>query len=375
MIAACDLCLRRAWLLGELAGHLDLVRADMSALLGLGDVELIAAVGGRRREGLMARLSKFAAASTRRAAETAGLEMICRCDPRYPARLLALAGPPAALYVAGGMSRFLAAAEAQPVAIVGSRKASSYGTGVARALARSLAAAGVAVISGMALGIDSAAHQGALAAAYDATDRRPAAAGEAAPIPTLAVLPGPAHEPYPRTARALHRQLVKLGAAVSEIPPGTSVRSWMFLARNRIIAGVAAMTIVVEAGPGSAALLTARNAPELGRPVGAVPGRITAPQSAGPNRLIREGAHLTSSAQDVLDLLFEAGTRTAVIDHRPKLSSELRALLAAIEEGHDTPAALLRQGVVPEEGLAALASLELAGYVHRGPGGRFTVMP
>jgi DNA processing protein len=149
----------------------------------------------------------------------------------------------------------------------------------------------------------------------------------------------------------------------------------MFLARNRTIAGLAAMTIVVEAGSRSAALLTARHARVLGRDVGAVPGRITAPQAGGPNHLINDGAAVVSSVQDILDLLFEAGTRAAPADDRPELGPELRALLAAIEQGHDTQGALLRQGILAEEGLAALASLELGGYVRRGAGGRLTVIP
>ena len=149
----------------------------------------------------------------------------------------------------------------------------------------------------------------------------------------------------------------------------------MFLARNRIIAGLAAMTIVVEADRESGAMLTTRHAAELGRPIGAVPGRVTAPQAAGPNHLIAGGAQVICSAQDVLDRLFEAGTRTAPADDRPGLSAELSSLLAAIAAGHDTAAALLRHGVVAEQGLAALASLELAGYLRRGAGGRFTVMP
>jgi DNA processing protein len=211
----------------------------------------------------------------------------------------------------------------------------------------------------MAAGIDCAAHQGALSTGG----------------PTFAVLPGPADQPYPRGARGLYRQLLTAGATISELPPGVGVRSWMFLARNRITAGLASITIVVEAGDRSAALLTARHAAQLGRLVGAVPGRITAPQAAGPNRLISEGAHLVSGAQDVLDLLFEAGTHTAPADDRPSLSSELTELLTAIEAGDDTAAALLRRGILADEGLAALASLELAGYVRRGPGGKFTVLP
>jgi DNA processing protein len=148
----------------------------------------------------------------------------------------------------------------------------------------------------------------------------------------------------------------------------------MFLARNRIIAALSAMTVVVEAGLGSGALVTAEHAAELGRELGAVPGRITSPQASGPNRLIRDGARAVSSAQDVLDLLFEAGTRVAPADDRPELSEDLQAVLQAVEAGHDTPAALVRHGVVREPPLAALAWLELTGYLSRGPGGRFTAV-
>jgi DNA processing protein len=148
----------------------------------------------------------------------------------------------------------------------------------------------------------------------------------------------------------------------------------MFLARNRIIAGLAAMTIVVEAGQDSGALLTVRCAEALERPVGAVPGRITSPQAAGPHSLIGRGAHLVDGPQPVLDLLFGVGERTAA-DDRPELSDSLQVLLEVIRAGDDTPAALRRRGIRPEDSLAALALLELAGYVQRGPGGRFTVMP
>jgi DNA processing protein len=328
----------------------------------LSDEELVAAVGGRLRDQLLSRLAGADTDELRRDAGRAGLALLCRCDPAYPIRLRDLASPPSVLHIAGDPERLAAAAASEPVAIVGSRAGSAYGTGVARALARGLAAAGVPVISGMAMGIDSAAHEGALSVG-----------GRAAP--SLAVLPGPASDPYPRGARGLHRRLLAAGAAISEMPPGVGVRPWMFLARNRIIAGLAAMTVVVEAGEGSAALLTTRYAAELGRPVGAVPGRVTFPQAIGPNQLIREGAHLISRVQDVLDLLFEAGTRSAPTDDRPALSEEMRAMLAAIEQGHDTPGALLRRAVLPEDGLAALASLELAGYVQRGAGGRFIVLP
>lgn len=356
---ACDRCLARAWLLARVSGHLDQVRSELDQVLALASDELIAAVGGRRREELQRQLERFDAESARSGAIEAGLELICRCDHAYPLRLAELPGAPAVLHVAGGLNRFLALAAADPVAIVGARRTSSYGVEVARSLGRGLACAGVTVLSGMALGIDSAAHAGALS--VDG--------------PTIAVLPGPADTPYPRAHRGLYRQLVAAGAAVSELPPGVAVRRWMFPARNRIIAALAAMTVVIEAGVRSGALLTAAFASDLGRPLGAVPGRVTAPLAVGPNGLLATGAHLVRGPQDVLDALFGEGARTASTDDRPKLDPEQRRLLGAIADGHDTAGALAAAGVAPDKGLAALASLELAGYILRGPGGRFAVVP
>lgn len=354
---ACSRCLARPWLLGALSGHLDNVRGEIDELLRLDDGELIAAVGGRRRQELERALSRFDDEPARRRAREAGLEAICRCNSGYPSALAGLASAPAVLYVAGGVDRLLALVGADPVAIVGARDASAYGVDIARSLGRGLASAGVGVISGMALGIDSAAHAGALCTG-----------------PTIAVLPGPADHPYPRARRGLYRQLLGAGAAVSELPPGTVIRRWMFPARNRIIAGLASMTIVVEAGARSGALLTARVAQALDRPVGAVPGRVTSAQAVGPNRLLADGASLISCAQDVLDALFGAGVRDATREIRPELDAEQRSLLGAIAAGHDTSDALARAGVSPQQGLVELASLELGGYIRRGPGGRYAVV-
>ena len=359
MSGACDQCLARPWLLGALSGHLDRQRAQIEELLALGDGDLIAAVGGGLRGELTRQLDCLDADSVRWRALDAGLEPICRCDPAYPQRLTALAAAPAVLYVAGGLERFLALASADPVAVVGARRASSYGIEVARSLGRGLASAGVAVVSGMALGIDSAAHDGALS-------------GEGQ---TIAVLPGPADAPYPRSRQRLYRRLVSTGVAVSELPPGVPVRRWMFPARNRLIAALAAMTVVVEAGARSGALLTAARARELGCPLGAVPGRVTSAQSVGPNRLLAEGASVVRDPQDVLDAVFGAGVRAAPRETRPELDAEASALLRAIAAGHDTAGALARAGVAPDRGLAALAALELAGYIRRGAGGRFAVVP
>jgi DNA processing protein len=262
--------------------------------------------------------------------------------------------------VAGDLRRLLELAAGDPVAIVGARKPSAYGREVARSLGRGLAVSGITVVSGMAVGVDSAAHAGALDVAG----------------PTLAVLPGSADRPYPAGMRTLHRRIVAGGAAVSELGPDTSIRRWMFLARNRIIAALSAMTVVVEAGERSGALVTARLAREIGRPVGAVPGRVTTPQAAGPHGLLAAGACLVRGPQDVLDHLFGARVRLAGARHgRREAPVELRPLLAAIEDGHETAAALARAGFAPEEGLAALAALELDGFVRRGVGGRFSVVP
>jgi DNA processing protein len=328
-------------------------------VLALADEDLIAAVAGQHEGVIRRELAGFEADHARSRAAGAGLGLICRCEPGYPARLRALESPPPVLHVAGGLERFLQLAGEEPVAIVGARRASSYGLEIARSLGRGLGCAGITVLSGMALGIDSAAHAGALSGG----------------APTVAVLPGAADRPYPATKRALHREICSGGAAVSELPPGTAVWRWTFPARNRIVAALAATTIVVEAGERSGALLTAGFARSLGRPVGAVPGRVTSPVSAGPNALLAAGAYVVRDPQDVLDQLFGAGVRSVPSENKPELAPELRVLLAAIGDGHDTAGALERAGFPAQQGLAALASLELAGYVRRGAGGRFSVTP
>lgn len=355
---ACPACLARAWLLARLAGHLDPVRARVEELLALDPELLIEAVGGAHRGELAHQLAQFDPVAARARAETARLTLVCRCDPSYPAALEALAAPPAVLHVAGGGERLRGLLGESPVAIVGSRRPSAYGLDVARSLARGLAAAGITVLSGMALGIDTAAHRGAL----DVTGG------------TIAVLPAGADRPYPASARALHDRIRREGAVVSELPPGTRARRWMFPARNRVIAALAAMTIVVEGRRDSGALLTAARARELGRPVGAVPGRVTSPLAAGPHELLRAGAELISGPEDVLDGVLGLG-RGAVATHRRPLDPQLDALLEALAEGHEPEVALDRAGVGADRGLAALASLELAGRVRREAGGRYSVLP
>lgn len=354
-MSACDRCLARAWLLARLAGHLEVERGRIAGALELCDEELIEAVAGDQVASVLEEHERFDAGCARLRAEGAGLALICRCEPDYPPRVKELGSAPAVLHVGGDLERFLTLAHSDPVAIVGSRRSSPYGAELAQSLGRGLGASGVPVVSGMALGIDSAAHAGALAAR----------------APTVAVLPGGADRPYPASKRALHRRIHLTGAVVSELPPGTPVRRWMFPARNRLIAALSAATIVVEARGRSGALITAAIAHELGRPVGAVPGRVTSSLSEGPHELLLRGAFLIRGAQDVLDLLYGAGVRHAPSGNREPLPPELQALLGAIAAGNDTARSLAEAGFGLEQALAGVGALELAGYVRRGAGGRF----
>jgi DNA processing protein len=358
-VRACASCLARTWLLDRLAGHLDAVRGQIFDALALSDRDLIAAVAGKRRDAVSAEYNRVRSRALRERFTAGGLRLMCRCDSAYPRQLLSMPAPPAVLHIAGDVTRFRELVDAEPVAIVGSRRASSYGLEVARSLGSRLAVAGLPVLSGMAFGIDSAAHVGALEAPGD----------------TIAVLPGGADRAYPPAKRALYRRIRETGAVVSELPPSASVRRWMFLARNRVIAALSAMTVVVEAGEQSGALVTAAQAEELGRVVGAVPGRVTSPYAAGPHLLLARGATVVAGAQDVLDALFGPGARLAPTHERPRLDPQLERLLAAISGGLDTVAALARAGFDAGDGIAGLSALELAGVVRREPGGRYSVLP
>jgi DNA processing protein len=346
-------------LLARLSGHLDKERRRVEEILELSDAELIAALGGACRDVVRGEYARAIPTALHERATAAGLEPLCRCHPHYPQRLLELSSPPAVLHVGGDLERFIQLMRSDPVAIVGARRASGYGLEVARALGRGVASAGVAVVSGMAIGIDSAAHAGALDVA----------------APTVAVLPGGAEQPYPAGKRSLYNRIREAGAVISELPPGTAVRRWMFPARNRIIAGLSAAAVVVEARERSGALLTSSSATELGRPVGAVPGRVTSPLAEGPHRLLARGATIIRGPQDVLDLLFGRGARAAPARARVALTDELEGLLQAVADGHDTIAALARVGLPADQVLAALSALELTGYVRREAGGRYRVVP
>ena len=283
---------------------------------------------------------------------------MCRCDAGYPEGLRELADPPAVLHVAGRQ----AALAADPgVAIVGARRGTPYGIEVARSLGRGLHAAGVPVVSGLALGVDSAAHLGALAAG-----------GTARPV---AVLAGGADVPYPASRRRLYRELAERGAVVSELPPGFTPYRWCFVARNRLIAGLAAATVVVEATERSGSLTTADFAEQLGRPVGAVPGPGHLALLRGHERAARGGrgrdprrraTSSTSSAAPAFAPLAPARRPPAV-----PLEPRLRRLLDAIERGGGSLAELATDPDATRQVLADLTDLELRGLVRRGFGGRY----
>jgi DNA processing protein len=208
----------------------------------------------------------------------------------------------------------------------------------------------------MALGIDSAAHSGALEVGG----------------PTITVLASGADVAYPASKRRLHRALVRSQAAISEMPPGFTPFRWCFPARNRTIAGLASLTIVVEATERSGSLITADLAQELGRAVGAVPGPVTAARCAGSNALLRDGALVIRHAQDALDEALGIGVATALTGRRAEeLEPQLRSLLRRVEGGRDTVSALAATPAQAQDALAGLSELELLGFVRRVPGGRY----
>lgn len=360
---ACDACLRRTRLLGMLAGHVERARHErrLGQLLALADDDLLRAVAGRRRAVVAMELECFDAEAARASARAAGLALRCRHADGYPPALLAADDAPAVLHVAGDAGA-LPGERDIAIAVVGARRASGYGLEAARSLGRGLAAAGITVVSGLALGVDAAAHAGALEVGG----------------PTIAVLAGGAEQPYPRSKAAVHRRIAALrgSCVISEMPPGFVPFRWGFPARNRIIAGLAQATVVVEAAQRSGSLITAEMAQDLGRVVAAVPGPVTSPVSAGTNALLRDGAELVRDAQDLLDALLGPGSvRVARGPDPASLAAPLRALLDRLGERPATPAALLRDGEDPDAVVAGLVELELLGFARRGPGGAYAAVP
>jgi DNA processing protein len=364
-VSACDRCLRRTALIARLAPHVERGRRHrrkLSEMLSLPDERLIEALAGEQRAAIAGEHARFDPAPARARHEAAAMHADCRHDRRYPPRMLEAGDAPAVLHVAGDLERLavLADRDAPAVAIVGARRAGIDGLEVARGLGRGLAAAGVTVVSGMALGIDAAAHAGALDVGG----------------PTITVLASGADVAYPASKRGLHRELVRSQAAISEMPPGFQPFRWCFPARNRTIAGLSSMTIVVEATERSGSLITADLAQELGRAVGAVPGPVTLTRCTGSNALLRDGAHVIRDAQDALDEVLGVGVATALARRRPEeLEPPLRLLLRRVEDGRDTISSLASTPAAAQGAIVGLAELERLGFVRRGPGGHYVRLP
>lgn len=343
----------RTWL--QLMAHFG---TAAEALEGLPEMS---ARGGRRRP--LKPCPERDAEAELAALEELGGKMVLLGDPDYPAALAAIPDPPPALSVLGDAARLTGPA----VGMVGMRNGSAAGRKFARVLAGDLGAAGVVVVSGMARGIDAAAHEGSLATG------------------SVAVLAGGVDMPYPRENAGLYDRLISQGAVVSDQPLGTVATARHFPPRNRIVSGLSLGVAVVEANLRSGSLITARLANEQGRIVFAVPGSPLDPRAAGPNDLLRQGAVLVENAEDVLaaieGMVRPAGPapETAAkpdIPSSDEVDDSIRGIVAD-RLGH---APLTVDELVRECQLSAasvqtvLLELELAGRVSRQPGNRVSLI-
>lgn len=360
---ACRACASRGLLLASLAAHLDRgvdrrTGGRAKDVLALGDVSLVAAMSpddGVER----LRRARSDEAHEQLEARLAGAGCWSTCMHRdgFPPSLAALeAGAPRALFAAGDAHVLGRLRPECSVTVVGSRRAGAYGRDVAHELSRLLASSGITVISGLALGVDSAAHEGALAGA-----------GE-----TVAVLGTGAERSYPRSRRHLYERIRTQGLVLSELPPGAPTFRWMFPARNRVMAALAGITVVVEAAERSGSLITAEMALDAGRQVGAVPGPVTSWRSSGTNKLLADGAAVVRDAQDVLDLLLGPG-QEMVREFGPPLDPGDLPVLGAIESGASSADAVSAvTGIGFRAALGALGRLERSGYIKGDATGSYT---
>jgi DNA processing protein len=360
---ACGDCLRRAWLVAALAGHIDKA-VDRTPgnrareLLALPDEALAEAMARSRARTFLQRAAERDPVRMLAAISGSGAWASCRHDDLYPEALRDLGDAPAVIFGRGRVEILEGLERDAAVTIVGSRRPSRYGRELATELGAELGAAGFAVVSGLALGIDSAAQAGAVRAGGL----------------TVAVLGCGVDVAYPPRNARLCSEIAERGLVIAELPPGTKPRRWTFPARNRIMAALGAMTVVVEARERSGSLITAEMAQDLSRDVGAVPGLVGSSPAAGTNGLIREGAHLIRSAQDVLDGLLGPGVerRSVIAPAGPALDDELTAVLDLVERGAATADSLARASDLEPGPLATvLVRLELAGYVRCNSDGRY----
>lgn len=289
-------------------------------------------------------------ASALRWSDQPGNRLLTLADPDYPQTLLETPNPPTLLY-AKGRTDLLAE---RCIAIVGSRSPTPQGARDAEAFAQALADAGITVVSGLALGIDGAAHRGALRGRGG----------------TVAVVGTGIDRVYPARHRDLARAIAENGCLLSEFPLGSAALRNHFPRRNRIIAGLARGVLVVEAAHASGSLITARLAADAGRDVFAIPGSIHSPLSKGCHRLIKDGAKLVDDVRDILDELAPGETASRRVS-QPQPADPGGLLLALGHEACDIDTLLARTGMSPEGLAAALLHLELEGRLAALPGGRY----
>jgi DNA processing protein len=348
---ACPDCLRRSWLLAGLGPYIEkiatgAVGSRSPELLRLSNEDLLAAAAPKVAAQLLGRVAALSERQLATELLAAQCWACCRHGDLYPTGLRDAPDAPWALVGRGDPGLLDGLEPFGAVTIVGARRATSYGREIARELGRELAAAGMVVVSGLAFGVDACAHRGAIDAGR-----------------TIAVLGCGPDTAYPAAHRSLWRQICEKGLVISEFPPGAPPWRWTFPARNRIMAALAGMTVVVEAAARSGSLITADLAADLGRDLGAVPGPVTSRASAGPNNLLAGGACLVRDAQDVLDAMLGAGA-TQLDRGGPALSPVLAEVLATVEAGEsscDGIAAVL--GLIGSDAAAAISRLELLGYV------------
>jgi len=349
--SACEQCLRRAWLIASLSGNIQISCSDkpgnrIPELLRLDDEDLARAVAPKDTDQVLSENTSIS--HGHRVAELIDSDCWACClhDDHFPEGLRDGADAPRVLIGKGQGFPLADITMPATVTVVGSRRATGYGLEVSRSLSKELAASGLNVVSGMALGIDGSAHRGALERGR-----------------TVAVLASGPDRPYPVSHSRLYRQILESGLVISEMPPGIQPRRWGFPARNRIMAALSQMTIVVEAAYRSGSLITAEMAADAGREVGAVPGQVTVGPAAGTNDLIANGAALIRDARDVIDRFIGVGA-TPPRAKGPPLEPDLRGVLDAVERGCSTVD--MNADFVARDATdvaVCLARLEVMGYI------------
>lgn len=322
------------------------------------ELQKVPGVGAKLASGIDADLLGLAADAELRMASQKDTEILCIADPRYPALLREIPDPPRILYVRGDLSVLASPS----IGMVGSRAATVYGKKIAHDFGRQLAAHGLVVVSGAALGIDGASHWGAVESGR-----------------TIGVLGCGVDVVYPKHHRDLYGAIVENGALVSEYPFGVRPEPFRFPARNRIISGLSLGVIVVEAASKSGSLITAELALDQGRDVFAIPGRVDSPKSHGAHRLLQEGAMLVQSVDDIIRaLVFDDGSPVIGQENEKisttDLTAEEKTLYGLLDVYPQTiDDLLLSSGLRPDKMAELLLLLELKGVVEVLPGNQYKI--